>query len=57
LNIEAELARPLDLLETMTVEDAMPEEGMESWEDKLWGELTNLVNEKFGGNYLADLAE
>jgi hypothetical protein len=57
LNIEAELARPLDLLETMTVEDALPETGMESWEDELWGELTKLVVEKFGGNFLADLAE
>jgi hypothetical protein len=51
------LVRPLDLLEAMTVEDAMPEEGMEFWEDELWKELTNLVNEKFGGNYLADLEE
>jgi hypothetical protein len=57
LNIEAELARPLDLLETMTVEDAMPEVGMESWDDELWAELSKLVVEKFGGNFLADLAE
>jgi hypothetical protein len=57
LNIEAELARPLDLLETMTVEDAMPEVGMESWDDELWAELSKLVVEKFGGNYLADLAK
>jgi hypothetical protein len=57
LNIEVELARLLDLLETMTVKDAMPEVGMESWDNELWGELSKLVVEKFGGNYLADLAE